>query len=208
MVLSSKKILLNKKEEKIVVQTAQQFIKAFPNKKTKTMKKYKVGLDDKIEKNITTALRKEYLPKLRTTVPDELTSILLEDLFSHKNKERNKTQKNYNDQKQTEMFIGNLLELYIQKEGLKFGWAFTATTVDKVDFVKEDNGSWTTLQIKNSDNTENSSSSTVRAGTTILKWARRNSKKGGYYWDKFPDDDLKKILSEDKFRKFISSLYK
>ena len=62
--------------------------------------------------------------------------------------------------------------------------------------------SWTTLQIKNSDNTMNSSLKTVLENTTIMHWYRRHSKKGTHNWDEFPDAELRKKLSEDDFRKF------
>ncbi len=45
----------------------------------------------------------------------------------------------------------------------------------------------------------------VRDGTVILKWVRRNSKKGIYLWDKFPDCKLKEQLSEKGFLKFVKN---
>ena len=74
----------------------------------------------------------------------------------------------------------------------------------KIDFCNE-NGRL--LQIKNSSNTENSSSKTVREGTVIEHWFRRLAKKGTTNWDAL--NDLVNItkerdkLSEDSFMFFV-----
>jgi hypothetical protein len=188
-----------------------------------------------------------YLKKIssnqQTTKPDYLVSLVLESKFDHEKSDRELIQKQYNNQKQTEMMIGNLLELYILREGKDFGWAFTAQCISAVDFIKEENTGWTLFQIKNSDNTENSSAKAIREGTQIKKWFRRYSspkiisprqtKKGeiwkdpwtkkypeiyekrkiskdfsdfeepDFNWEKFPDENLKKKLSEKGFKDFV-----
>ena len=72
---------------------------------------------------------------------------------------------------------------------------------DAVDFCKADGS---LLQIKTSDNSENSSSSRVRQGTPIGKWFRRFSRRPGVYnWE-----SLNRMLgrpgyvSESDFRAF------
>lgn len=75
------------------------------------------------------------------------------------------------------------------------------STIDAVDFCKADGS---LLQIKTSDNSENSSSSRVRQGTPIGKWFRRFSRRPGVYnWE-----SLNRMLgrpgyvSESDFRAF------
>ena len=66
-----------------------------------------------IEKNF----NKIISPGDPTTKPDILVSEVLESLFDYDVSKREEIQKQYNDQKQTEMMIGELLERYIAKEG-------------------------------------------------------------------------------------------
>lgn len=190
--------------------------------------------------NIKKNFNKIIAPNEPTTKPDILVSRILESLFDHELSRREKIQKQYNDQKQTEMMIGELLERYISQKGQVFGWAFSGECIKAVDFIKKDGDQWIKLQIKTSDNTENSSAKAIRDDTPIKKWFRRFSspqtktpvlKKNGklskkgltdeeyqerlisgdlstftqpdYNWDNFPDDDLKKVLSEEGFIKFI-----
>jgi hypothetical protein len=65
------------------------------------------------------------------------------------------------------------------------------------------------LQVKNQANSENSASSSVRAGTETVKWFRRNSKTGTTKWTSpdgskgLPDNDGS--LNEDGFRAFVKN---
>lgn len=103
-----------------------------------------------------------------------------------------------------ENIIGKLLERYIDSRASRFGWVWCAGSIVKAaDFIRKRKNGWDVLQIKNRDNSENSSSAAIRAGTDIKKWFRTFSKRNGTNWDKFPDDDLKKILSEEDFHTFI-----
>ena len=66
---------------------------------------------------------------------------------------------------------GNLLEEYIAVSTRPYGWIWCAgNTLRAIDFCSSDGA--VLLQIKNKSNTENSSSSNIRQGTTILKWYR------------------------------------
>ena len=124
-----------------------------------------------IEKNF----NKIISPGDPTTKPDILVSEVLESLFDYDVSKREEIQKQYNDQKQTEMMIGELLERYIAKEGEIYGWAFSGECIKAVDFIKKDGDKWIKLQIKTSDNTENSSAKAIRDDTPIIKWFRRFS---------------------------------
>ena len=83
---------------------------------------------------------------------------------------------------------GNLLEEYISVSTRPYGWIWCAgNTLRAIDFCSSDGA--VLLQVKNKSNTENSSSSNIRQGTTILKWYRlgtrtvRGQKVPTYKWD-------------------------
>jgi len=59
------------------------------------------------------------------------------------------------------------------------------------------------LQIKNRDNSENSSSSKVREGKKIEHWFRSYSRRHGENWDAFPNNAGCSLLSESDFQAFV-----
>jgi hypothetical protein len=66
---------------------------------------------------------------------------------------------------------GNLLEEYISLEIRPYGWIWcNGSVLRAIDFCSMDGS--ILLQVKNKSNTENSSSSAIRTGTTIKKWYR------------------------------------
>ncbi|MFN3967749.1 SinI family restriction endonuclease [Flavobacterium sp.] len=101
-----------------------------------------------------------------------------------------------------ENLVGDLLEEYLSIRLAEQGWhCCWGSSIDAVDFCHT-NGDL--LQVKNSDNSENSSSSRVRAHTVIKKWARRKStKKDTFYWDKLKELTGANNISEADFRNFI-----
>lgn len=104
-----------------------------------------------------------------------------------------------------ENIAGSLLEEYLASKLINYNWhCCWGETMKSIDFCHE-NGEL--LQIKNSDNSENSSSKTVRDGTKIKHWFRRFSKTGNTNWDALNElvkiqnkDDL---LTEKAFREFV-----
>jgi hypothetical protein len=76
--------------------------------------------------------------------------------------------------------------------------------VKAVDFVKREGEKWVALQVKNRDNSENSSSAAIRQGTDIKKWFRTFSRRPATNWDKFPGD-IATGLSEEGFQTFVRS---
>lgn len=195
--------------------TRRVFEYALNNKKrlNKTYANPKLSDDElftKCEQSICEELNMVLYPTQPTTKPDTLTSILLERLYEHDINSRESIAKQYLEQKRTEMISGQLLELYIQRESLDYSrdWYFSGKIIKDVDFIKKNESGWITLQIKNSDNTENNASSKVRDNTTIKKWVRRHSKKEDiFYWEKFPDKIFKEKLNEKTFRNFINNYY-
>lgn len=104
-----------------------------------------------------------------------------------------------------ENITGSLLEEYIALGLKKYNWhCCWGETMKSIDFC---NSNGELLQVKNSDNSENSSSRTVRDGTEIKHWYRRFSKTGATNWSALndlvgiSDDDDK--LTEDSFARFV-----
>jgi hypothetical protein len=103
-----------------------------------------------------------------------------------------------------ENLIGDLLEEYLSLKLNENNWfCCWGSTIDAVDFIKPDGS---LIQIKNSDNSENSSSSRVRNNTTIQKWKRRKSSKADtFYWDELNQILDRSDLSEESFREFVKN---
>lgn len=106
-----------------------------------------------------------------------------------------------------ENVVGDFLERYIASS-LEVGeWVWAAGEIVKsVDFVRKTPGAdaeWETLQIKNRDNSENSSSSAIRNGTRIQKWHRTIARSGKTLWHNFPVNEPGERLSEKGFIEFI-----
>jgi len=105
-----------------------------------------------------------------------------------------------------ENVTGNLLEEYIATVMEPLGWIWCSGTMIKgTDFIKfptAHNQKPILLQIKNRSNSENSSSSSIRIGTTIEKWYRLEAESGITRWNLFPDAQGVKLLSEENFKAF------
>ena len=110
-----------------------------------------------------------------------------------------------------ENLVGALLERYIAQVLEPHGWIWCAGDfVRAIDFIKYNQSTklWEAVQVKNRDNTENSSSSAIRQGTTIEKWFRTYSKPSkkratNTNWENFPEEEFRDQLSEDGFLQFI-----
>lgn len=126
---------------------------------------------------------------------------------------------NHNLFMSAENIQGNLLEEYIASQVRKYGFLWCDGNVLRaIDFCNS-TGSFF-LQIKNKSNTENSSSSNIREGTTIEKWYRlgtrtRNGVKyPDYKWATLNDmiNEYKTMgfnlplcnMSEDGYRQFLT----
>jgi hypothetical protein len=105
---------------------------------------------------------------------------------------------------QAENIVGKLLERYVARILEPKGWVWCAgETVRNVDFMtNEGTPEVKLLQIKNRSNSENSASSSVRAGTKIEKWFRINSMTGQTYWASLPENE-DGACSEEGFYEFV-----
>lgn len=110
---------------------------------------------------------------------------------------------------------GNLLEEYIASVAEPQGWIWArGEALRACDFVKPSNIITTYIQIKNRDNTENSSSSAIRRGTQIQKWFRlKTLHKSGIPYPSFMWDRLNSLMqlrgtttSEKDYRIFLKKV--
>jgi hypothetical protein len=100
-----------------------------------------------------------------------------------------------------ENLIGGLLEEYIADETADLGWSCCwGRSVQSVDFVHRDGR---LLQVKNRSNSENSSSSRVRRGTSIQKWHRVDAINGRTNWRSLGEILGDTRMSEQGFQAFI-----
>lgn len=164
------------------------------------------GYIQALAKNFTDG-RTPKTPQAPATVPDEMVSIVLQYYFDVDASHLDRIKVEHALSMGAENIVGDLLERYLASVLEPLGWVWcSGSLVKAVDFVKPptNNRSWIALQVKNRDNSENSSSSAIRLGTTIEKWHRTFSKKAGSNWAAFPDADASSYLSEVNFRAFVS----
>lgn len=147
-------------------------------------------------------------PQPPATVPDEMVSKILVEYFGVKEEKLEDVKSEHQIAMASENVVGNVLEHYIASVAESHGWVWcSGNMVLAVDFIKRplaDDESWRMLQIKNRSNSENSSSSKIRQGTSIEKWYRVNAKNGETKWGSFPDLVVKSKLSEQGFGIFLS----
>ena len=141
-----------------------------------------------------------------STVPDPMVGIILQEYFGLDARALGQVVKEHSLSMAAENIVGDLLERYIASELEGFGWVWcSGEVVKKVDFLAVKLGvenQWIPVQVKNRDNSENSSSSSVREGTEIVKWFRTYSRSGLTNWDAFPERLPSVSLSEKSFESF------
>lgn len=146
-------------------------------------------------------------PKKPTTVPDEMVSFILENYFNLPKENLERAKQEHLLSMAAENLIGYLLERYLASVMEPRGWTWcSGSTVKAVDFIKPptgDNEKWVLLQVKNRDNSENSSSSAIRNGTEIKKWFRTFSRQPKFNWSAFPDAEILPLISEEGFRSYV-----
>lgn len=151
--------------------------------------------------------RKSDFPASPGTIPDEMVSIVMQFAYGYSPADCERIKIEHQYSMCAENCVGALLERYIDSILRKEGWHWCCGNfVKSVDFIsKNSDGLWLPLQIKNRDNTENSSSSSVRNGTQIQKWHRSFSKKSITNWNNLPPLMQGYNLSEDGFIEFVKN---
>lgn len=155
------------------------------------------------------ASRNPKAPQAPTTVPDEMVSLILSEYFDIDDSQLDRVKQEHSLSMGAENLVGELLERYLASVLEPYGWVWcSGAMVKAVDFIKPPSANqptWRLLQVKNRDNSENSSSSAIRLGTTIEKWFRTFSRRAGSNWAAFPDPFLRQHLSEAAFKVFVRS---
>ncbi|MDO2949180.1 SinI family restriction endonuclease, partial [Aeromonas simiae] len=145
-------------------------------------------------------------PSTPSTIPDEMVSVILNSYYSIPVHDLDMAQHLHMISMGAENIIGDLLERYIASVLEPRGWIWcSGSTVKAVDFIKPATNlsNVRLLQIKNRDNSENSSSSAIRLGTSIEKWHRTFSRTGCTNWNNFPDVEMSSLLNENDFILFV-----
>ena len=168
------------------------------------------GLNE-LAKSYFAGYRRSDLPAEPSTVPDEMVSVIMSEFYGYSDSDCQRIQIEHQRSMCAENCVGNLLERYINSMLKEEGWFWCCGDfVKAIDFLsKEDEGQWFALQIKNRNNSENSSSSAIRNNTTIQKWFRsfsKDTKKGRpsfTNWDNLPPLMQEYDLSEQGFKEFV-----
>ena len=155
--------------------------------------------------------RKSHFPAEPETIPDKVVSVIMREAYGYTDEECSKIKLEHQHSMCAESCVGNLLERYLDSKLRDSGWVWCCGEfVKAIDFLaRKEDGQWIVLQIKNRDNSENSSSSAIRNGTEIGKWFRSYSKdtKRGRpsmtNWAKLPALMHGYDLSEDGFKQFV-----
>jgi len=154
--------------------------------------------------------RQPRFPRRPTTIPDPAVSRVLGSYFDVEPSRLDDAKVEHQLSMAAENLVGDLLERYISKSVKQDGWVWCSGEAAKsIDFVRrgrDEGHAWESLQVKNRDNSENSSSAAIRNGTSIRKWHRTRSKTGETQWDLFPAK-TSVPLTEPGFLDFIDEYF-
>jgi hypothetical protein len=144
-------------------------------------------------------------PQKPQTIPDPIVGTVMMEFYNYSQSDVERIKTEHQQAMSAENCVGALLERYLDTVLRPQEWHWCCGSfVRAIDFVKHDqNGTWMALQIKNRDNSENSSSSAIRQGTTIQKWFRSFSRTGKTNWANLPPIMQGYGLSEESFNDFV-----
>jgi len=157
--------------------------------------------------------RRSDFPAEPSTVADEMVSVIMQNAYGYTSDECQRIKIEHQRSMCAENCVGNLLERYLNSKIMRNGWSWCCGEyIRAIDFLrKNEDDSWTAIQIKNRNNSENSSSSAIREGTSIEKWFRSFSKdtiKGRSSltnWSNLPPQMKGYGLSENEFKAFVTA---
>jgi SinI restriction endonuclease len=151
--------------------------------------------------------RKSNFPEAPKTAPDDMVSLVMQVAYAYSAEECERIKVEHQNSMSAENCVGALLERYLDSVLRAKSWHWCCGDfVRAVDFLRlNDQGQWVCLQVKNRDNSENSSSSAIRTGTEITKWFRTFSKTGHTNWHNLPPEMNGYELSEEGFVKFVKT---
>ncbi len=140
------------------------------------------------------------------TVADSMINCIVAAAFSQTTAQADLVVLHHRQAMAAENILGHLLEEYIASSVAPQGWfCCWGTSVRAVDFCSKDGR---LLQVKNRDNSENSSSVKVRDGTVIEMWFRTYSQTGATNWPKLQAITGSTTLSEEGFKQFVQDTFK
>jgi hypothetical protein len=185
----------------------KEFGKDYPDilKKINNCVRFSDQYYSKLFKNFISGRGKIEFKKSETT-PDKAVYYFIQQK-GFKSKEIEKIKKYHIIAMAVENKIGLFLEEYIYNKIKNLGWVWCSGNVVKsIDFIKKNkNDSWEKLQVKNSKNSENSSSNKVREDTDIKHWFRRFHTTGKTNWELLNEIMSVKYFSEIDFLKFLKN---
>jgi len=220
--LIADKVCINNDEKSLVSSFVEvcSFLSEYPNEiswRTSKVnpKKPDANTDEGLEmlaNRYFEAYRRSDFPAEPSTIPDEMVSVIMEKAYGYSAAECKKIKVEHQYSMCAENCVGNLLERYLDSVLRSSHWNWCCGEfVKAIDFLgKNDTDEWIALQIKNRDNSENSSSSAIRDGTRIQKWFRsfsKDTKKGRTSftnWQKLPPLMQGYNLNENDFKSFVS----
>jgi len=151
--------------------------------------------------------RNPKFPAEPSTVPDTMVSFILQHYFHCDPVDLDRIKKEHSLSMAAENIVGDLLERYLATGLEPLGWVWVSGALVKgADFLRppeSEDEKWFILQVKNRDNSENSSSSAIRDGTEIKKWFRTFSRRPETNWENFPEVASKGRFSEHGFEVFV-----
>lgn len=149
--------------------------------------------------------------KPKSSANDPALAILVKEHENYSEDELTNAVKAHNLFMSAENKSGTLLEEYIAEQSHNYGWIWAqGETLRACDFARNnpDIGINEFIQIKNRDNTENSSSSTVRDGTQIVKLERLKTRtKNGVPYADFEWDKINTAMSIPQNNKMSEASY-
>ena len=153
---------------------------------------------------------KTIIPLTPRTVPDGAVFQIMENYYGVDGSKKEEIEKQHQYAMAAEDVVGALLEEYISSKAIRYNLIKCHGDIVKgTDFIRRENNNWFLLQVKNRNNSENSSSASIRGflnkdqGVVIEKWFRTFALTGKTNWENFPDDALCNSLNEKDFRSFV-----
>jgi hypothetical protein len=144
------------------------------------------------------------------TVPDLVVDIILMTKFNYSNEQVKLISQQHRLSMLAENLVGNLLEDFLEITLSRLGWVCCyGETLKYSDFCHGDNF---ILQVKNRDNTENSSSSKIRDNNPRIRmWFRTYSQTDKTNWESLLTllritPDLNIELNENAFHEFVKNI--
>jgi len=190
--------------------TIYKFLREFPDRLSSRKHSASSIQDTSVIADLATTYAKAYssnvLPTPPKTVPDPLVSEVLNIVFGYSGDECELIKVTHQHSMAAENCVGALLERYLDSVLSEHGWVYCAGDfVKAIDFILRDEkvGMWRALQIKNRNNSENSSSKAIRKGTDIEHWYRTIAQSGKTRWDRLPESMKRLGLSELGFVEFV-----